>query len=82
MSKNGDLVKFKESQIIALQLHKEKLLTTQKIFDEKMSKLKAEWSRLLTLIGQELEISKEEAVNWHLTEKMDAFEYKDSLEKK
>jgi len=76
MSKNGELLKLKESQTIALQLQREKLIVTQKLFDEKMSDLKQGWSRLLTLIGQELEIPKEEAINWHITEKMDAFEYK------
>lgn len=76
MAKNGDLFKLKESQTIALQLQREKIEEEQRSFNERISFLKREWSRLLTLIGTELEIPEEEASNWHISQKLDAFEYK------
>ena len=82
MPKNGDLIKLKESQIIALQLQKEKLTETQKLHEEYMLILEERWAMLLTLIGQELEIPREEAENWYITERMNAFEYKAPPENK
>ena len=82
MPKNGNLIKLKKSQIIALQLQKEKLTETQKLHEEYMLILEERWAMLLTLIGQELEIPREEAENWYITERMNAFEYKAPPENK
>jgi len=76
MTKNGDLLKLKGSQTIALRLQREKLEVEQKSFNLLIDNLKREWADILTLIGQELEIPEEEASNWHINVKMDAFEYR------
>jgi len=76
MPKDGDLLELKESQTIALQLQKEKIDNAMKGFNAQMEWLKKGLSNLLILIGKELKIPEEEASNWHLNQKVDAFVYK------
>lgn len=81
MTKDGDLIKLRESQIVALQLQKEIIDGAVKAFNMRMDFLKQGMSDLVILIGKELEIPVEEASNWHMTQKFDAFEYKAPEEK-